>query len=128
MRRAVLTLGGTAAGLAALLTNKTHAGAITAADGMPATARTSSAAAPATDGPAATPTAAASRPAGKSPAASATRTVTGAVVNTQYGPMQVQLTMAGQKITKDIGRRPRSFPSDREMPPSFGRISRRNET
>jgi uncharacterized protein with FMN-binding domain len=29
-----------------------------------------------------------------------TRTVTGAVANTQYGPMQVQVTLAGTKITK----------------------------
>jgi len=29
-----------------------------------------------------------------------TRTVTGAVANTQYGPMQVQLTLVGQRITK----------------------------
>ena len=28
------------------------------------------------------------------------RTVTGAVASTPYGPMQVQLTLAGQKITK----------------------------
>ena len=31
--------------------------------------------------------------------ASATRTVTGTVANTQYGPMQVQVTLAGAKIT-----------------------------
>jgi len=30
----------------------------------------------------------------------ATRTVTGAVANTQYGPMQVQVTLMGQRITK----------------------------
>jgi uncharacterized protein with FMN-binding domain len=30
----------------------------------------------------------------------ATRVVTGAVAPTQYGPMQVQLTLAGQRITK----------------------------
>lgn len=110
MRRAVLTLGGTVAGLAALLSYKTHSGAIAAADGTPASAGTSPATAPAATAPAATrpaatPTAATSRSAGQSQAAPAaapatTRTVTGTVANTQYGPMQVQLTLAGQKITK----------------------------
>ena len=38
--------------------------------------------------------------AGTGQAAAAPRTVTGAVASTQYGPMQVQLTLAGQKITK----------------------------
>jgi uncharacterized protein with FMN-binding domain len=106
MRRAVLTLGGTVAGLAALLSYKTHSGAIAAAEGTPANAGTSAAtAAPVASRPAVTPTVAASRPAGtktaaSSPAPAATRTVTGTVANTQYGPMQVQLTLAGQKITK----------------------------
>jgi uncharacterized protein with FMN-binding domain len=108
MRRAVLTLGGTVAGLAALLSYKSHSGAIAAAEGTPANAGTSAAtAAPVASRPAVTPTVAASRPAGTKAAASssaapaaATRTVTGTVANTQYGPMQVQLTLAGQKITK----------------------------
>ncbi|MET7600717.1 FMN-binding protein [Streptomyces sp. NPDC005481] len=38
-------------------------------------------------------------PASKAPAAQA-RTVTGAVATTQYGPVQVRLTLAGGKITK----------------------------
>lgn len=104
MRRAVLTLGGTVAGVAALLSYKTHAGATAAADGTPANAGTSSASAAPTAGrPTATPTTSASRPGATKSATSAppaTRTVTGTVANTQYGPMQVQLTLAGQKITK----------------------------
>jgi uncharacterized protein with FMN-binding domain len=48
--------------------------------------------------------AAASRPASSTspaaPAGAAARTVTGKVANTEHGPMQVQLTLAGQKITK----------------------------
>jgi uncharacterized protein with FMN-binding domain len=105
MRRAVLTLGGTIAGLAALLTFKTHSnvpGAV-AAD-TPATPSPSASA----TGTAASPAATATRSAGAKPSAStggegastAARTVTGAVANTQYGPMQVQLTLTGQKITK----------------------------
>jgi uncharacterized protein with FMN-binding domain len=88
MLRAVATLGGTVAGLAALLAFKTHAPADTTA-GSPA-----SVVAPATG---ATTSAAASSAAMSS---AATRVVTGATVSTQHGPMQVQLTLAGQRITK----------------------------
>ncbi len=51
-------------------------------------------------GPASTP--APAPPASASPsasAASATRVITGSVVNTRYGPIQVQLTVQGSKIT-----------------------------
>lgn len=100
MRRAVLTLGGTAAGLAALLSFKTHPATV-AADTAPAA-------------PAPTPTAkhstapkqsaparhsGTSKKSAGSGATTATHTVTGAVENTQYGPMQVALTMTGKKIT-----------------------------
>jgi uncharacterized protein with FMN-binding domain len=135
MRRAVLTLGGTIAGLAALLSFKTHpvSSGVSAA-GAPGTSASaaggpgSAAAAGGPGGPAATgpagpaapaapaastaPTAAASAATGVTAPASpaskpsgtagsaATRTVTGAVANTQYGPMQVQVTLMGQRITK----------------------------
>jgi uncharacterized protein with FMN-binding domain len=49
-------------------------------------------AAPAAPAASTAPTAAAS--------AATTRTVTGTVANTQYGPMQVQVTLVGQRITK----------------------------
>ena len=106
MRRALLTLGGTAAGLAALLSFRTHS----LAAALPAPASPPSASAmtsqPMANGagsssasPAASKKASAGRMAGaRSPAAS--RTVTGTVANTQYGPMQVQLTLSGTKITK----------------------------
>jgi uncharacterized protein with FMN-binding domain len=98
MLRAVLTLAGTAAGLAALLSFKTHAGAD--ADAAPA-APPAPAMSQAAAGPA---SAAASHPAASTspaaPAGTAARTVTGTVANTEHGPMQVQLTLAGQKITK----------------------------
>jgi uncharacterized protein with FMN-binding domain len=136
MRRAVLTLGGTIAGLAALLSFKTHPvssgvfaaetpgtsmpapggpGSPAAAGGLGSAAAAAPAApapstapaAPGAPGAAAAPTAngvtAPASPAGK-PSGMAgpatTRTVTGAVANTQYGPMQVQLTLVGQRITK----------------------------
>ena len=136
MLRAAAILTGTVAGLAALLSFKSHPATIaavspeappaashaaaspaptSAAPSHPATAGKSPAVAAkspaaAAKSPAAagkSPAAAAKSPtAGKSPAApaapaaAAARTVTGTVANTQYGPMQVQLTLTGQKITK----------------------------
>ena len=93
MRRAVLTLGGTAAGLAALLSFKTHSPAAAA----PAASQ------PETSTAAASPTIAnlgASPATASSGAPSATRTVTGSAAMTPYGPMQVKITLAGQRITK----------------------------
>jgi uncharacterized protein with FMN-binding domain len=75
MLRAALTLAGTAAGLAALLSFKIQ---------TPASA-------PAAVAPATVPPSAATA-AGAVP-------LTGAVEQTQYGPMQVQVTLAGKKIT-----------------------------
>jgi uncharacterized protein with FMN-binding domain len=101
MRRALLTLGGTAAGLAALLSFKTH----TVAAAAPAPAAPASSAAAAS--PSAGGTGSSTPRSTASPTASAgagspmmTRTVTGTVANTDHGPMQVQLTLAGTKITK----------------------------
>ena len=99
MRRAVIVLGTTAAGLAALLSFKTHSLAAPAASAAPAgtPAPSAGAASPAgsADGQAASATHEAS-----APASAAARTVTGTVASTQHGPMQVQLTVAGTKITK----------------------------
>ena len=105
MRRAVIVLGSTAAGLAALLSFKTHS--VAAADPAPSapapSATTPQAAASSTGSAAAK--ASATPKAGTTTQAStatqaATRTVTGTVASTQYGPMQVQVTLAGTKITK----------------------------
>ena len=109
MRRAILTLGSTAAGLAALLSFKTHTSAADVAD--PAASPTASTA---TGAPtphitptmkpkarasmAASPKATMSAGAG-SGGSTATRTITGAVETTMYGPMQVKVTLEGQKIT-----------------------------
>lgn len=95
MLRAVLALGGTAAGLAALLSFKTHP----AAEASPA---------PMTPAPSGTSSAAPMQgaSAGKSGTSKSgtsksgtARTVTGSVASTQFGPMQVAVTMAGKKIT-----------------------------
>jgi hypothetical protein len=131
--RLLIALAGTAAGLAALLSYKTHAAGTAAAapmsgtqgGGMSAQAGGGTAASGSVVGsaspapPDSTPPAAGSGARGSaSPAAgsgargsasaaaqggtggsAATRTLTGAVVNTQYGPMQVQVTLQGSKIT-----------------------------
>jgi FMN-binding domain len=108
MRRAILALGGTIAGLALLLSFKSHGttpGA-TAATGTPGTSSPS--------GPGGSANVAGSSPGGGSASTGGgatgggtgpggspgTRTVTGAVDTTQYGPMQIALTLSGQKITK----------------------------
>jgi uncharacterized protein with FMN-binding domain len=101
MRRALLTLGGTAAGLAALLSFKTHSLAAAAPAASPPTvsAGTAQPMASGTGAGSASEAGSAATSASVSSPASA-RTVTGTVASTPYGPMQVQLTLAGTKITK----------------------------
>lgn len=126
MRRAVLTLGGTVAGIAALVAVKYQPAASTVASagtiapptagamlaqGTPSTP--SGAGRAAGTGTKAPSGRAEPRPTGKpsataTPKASgtggtgqstATRMIAGAVESTQYGPMQVQATLAGTRIT-----------------------------
>lgn len=118
MRRAVLTLGSTVAGLAALLSFKTHSAAssMTAAAAAPSTGSQSSPAAGAGAGDAAgaAPAASPTRQAAKqntqntgtqntggqgTSGGAGTRTLTGNVENTPYGPTQVAVTLTGQRIT-----------------------------
>jgi uncharacterized protein with FMN-binding domain len=120
LRRALLTIGGTVAGLAALLSFKTHPLGALASTAPPAPAAGSSSAtapsaqgigsvygtgqggAPAKQGSTAKPASTAKPGAttGRGSAASSARTVTGSVASTQYGPMQVAVTVAGTRITK----------------------------
>jgi uncharacterized protein with FMN-binding domain len=113
MRRAILTLGSTAAGLAALLSFKTHSSVADVADPASSPAASSATGAPAAPvtpttkpkarmSPAASPKASAKASASAgagSGGSTATRTITGAVETTMYGPMQVKVTLEGQKIT-----------------------------
>jgi uncharacterized protein with FMN-binding domain len=93
MRRLLLALASTAAGLAAVLSFKTHSpAAASEATAAPATRTQSGSAA----GPASTSRAADS--AGTADSAGA-RVITGHVASTQYGPMQVQVILRGSKIT-----------------------------
>jgi uncharacterized protein with FMN-binding domain len=88
MRRAALVLCSTAAGLAALFSFKAHAP-------MSAAAAPSTPAAPAAASPATT------RPATTRPAAPArTRTISSPVVATEFGHMQIKLTVVGGRITR----------------------------
>jgi len=113
-----LALGGTAAGIAALVAFKFQpAGAGTAAAGLSGTGVMPSAAGTAT-GSMNPPMGGAKPSATTKPSGSATptvgsgsggtgqstaaRVITGAVDNTPYGPMQVQITVAGKKITKAV--------------------------
>ena len=106
MLRAAVTLGATAAGLTALLTFKTHSSQPTAAPEATPTPSPALSSAGAGATPAATSSGGAKRPAsagtGGAAATTTARVVTGAVANTQHGPMQVQLTLSGTKITKVV--------------------------
>ena len=101
MRRLLLALAGTAAGLAAVLSFKTQGSAATSGMAAPVTGTQGSASAAASTGstsPKSSGGTAAAQQGGTAAAAGA-KVLTGAVDNTSYGPMQVQVTMAGSKIT-----------------------------
>jgi len=115
MRRLLLALAGTAAGLAAVLSFKTQgSAAASGAMAAPQTGTQGSASAAASTGSTSTGstgpkssggTAAAQQGGtagaqqGGTAAAAGAKVLTGAVDNTSYGPMQVQVTMEGRKIT-----------------------------
>ena len=124
MRRAILTIGGTAAGLAALLAFKTHpvgadAASMSSGSTPMATAGTGGGGADGTGtGMSASPKASAKKKmmmhgtGNATPSASSSsggmsggmsggaRTLTGAVATTMYGPMQVQVVLEGSEIAK----------------------------
>lgn len=142
MRRAIVVLGGTVAGLTALFSYKTHVAGVAVAStptspaglsmsappmtpsGSPSASATSKAATkkaapktsssasptmtaitktpsttPTTKAPRTTPTTSAPAPTKSSAPAAPSGTFTGPTVNTQYGPMQVQITVSNGKIT-----------------------------
>ena len=143
MRRAVVVLGTTAAGLAALFSYKTHVAGIAVASTSPATPAVSAsplasgsggllptspspsktatkkatpkptptkpkvthAAAPATTAASNTPTAAPTTAAPSTPAGKS-GTFTGPAENTQYGEVQVSITVSNGKITNANGNLP----------------------
>ena len=106
MRRAVLTLGGTIAGIAALLAFKFQPATSGLAAGTPAASATTgmppASTAPSKAGASGKPSASSgtSGTAGGGTQSTTAKMITGAVDNTSYGPMQVAITVAGGKITK----------------------------
>ncbi len=100
MRRVVLALGGTIAGLVMLLSFRTHMGSTAAAgvSGSSGTAGTPGTSAAGSGGSAGSAGGAASAPVS---AGSGTGTaVTGDVISTGYGPTQVQIIVSAGKIVK----------------------------
>lgn len=119
MKRAILTIVGTVAGLVLLLSFKTHQASSSGAAGAAAgtgSGTDSGAAAPA-------PSAGSSESAGTGTgsgtgktAKSTTRTVTGNTIDTRWGPVQVQVTLKDGKITKvQAIQLPSENPRDREI-------------
>ena len=101
MRRAAVALVATVAGLVLLLGYKTH--------GAPATLRPA-ALAPVVPGGGSSPSGAATSGGGSGSATQA-RTITGQTVDTQYGPVQVQVQVSGGRITAV---QPVQLPQDRQ--------------
>ena len=120
MLRAVMALGGTAVGIAALLAVKFHPAAPSTPLAGSQSLTSPSATAPSVPAPSGAASAgkkAASKPrasgggsstggtggtggSGGTGQSTTARTLTGAVDNTQYGPMQVAITVSGKTITK----------------------------
>lgn len=101
MRRVILAILGTAAGLVALLSFKSHTSAAVATPPAAVSNQTGQA-----TEPAATPSASGSGSGSSANSSSAssggtivTKTVTGDAADTRYGPVQVQITVKNGKIT-----------------------------
>jgi len=101
MRRVVLALGGTIAGLVLLLSFRTHMSstAVAGVSGAGGKTGTGGTSAPGTGGSAASAGSAAA-PAPVSAGSGTGTVVTGAVIMTGYGPTQVQVTLNAGKIVK----------------------------
>lgn len=101
MRRVVLSILGTIAGLGALLSFKTHTGVAHPLAGS-GVLRAPIATAPASPGPASSAPAgsgsASSAPASSPSSKPASKTVAGQAIQTQYGIVQVQVVLAGHSI------------------------------
>ena len=90
MRRVILAIIGTAAGLVALLSFKSHTSTAAATPPAPVSNQAGQATASA---------AASSASSSASSASTLTKTVTGNAADTMYGPVQVQITVKNGKIT-----------------------------
>ena len=103
MRRVILAIVGTAAGLVALLSFKTHStsAAATPPAAISGTSGTSGQASAQTGSRSASSSSSSSPSASKSPSsiAVAAKTVTGTAADTIYGPVEVQITVKNGKVT-----------------------------
>jgi len=117
MRRVVLAIVGTAAGLIVLLSFKTHSTSAAATPPAAISGSTSQ-----TSAPAATPSASGSSNSSRSTtsssgsAAGAARTVTGSIADTIYGPVEVQITVKNGKVTAaQAVQYPQDSPRDQQI-------------
>lgn len=101
MRRVILAIVGTAAGLVVLLSFKTHSTSAAATPPAAISGTSGQASASAAPSTGSTSSASSSASASSSPASvtSAAKTVTGTAVDTIYGPVQVQITVKNGKVT-----------------------------
>jgi uncharacterized protein with FMN-binding domain len=97
MKRVVLSLLGTVAGLVALLDFKSHGQAVHATGPLPSAGLPASSSSGPGSGTGRSGTSAPASPA-SSPSASGTQTVAGDAIETRYGIVQVQVTVSGGKI------------------------------
>jgi uncharacterized protein with FMN-binding domain len=122
MRRAIVTSAATAAGVVLLLSLKPHqtagpapvisSGAGSSGSDSGSASTSGSASASGSTGASSAPSAA------PAPASSGgtTRKISGDTVNTRYGPVQVQVTLAGSRITTvDVVKYPNEERRDREI-------------
>ncbi|MFE3876472.1 FMN-binding protein [Kitasatospora sp. NPDC059146] len=123
MRRAVVTSAATAAGVVLLLSLKPHqatgnapvissgAGSSSGAGADSGSASTSGSGSGSSSG-----SGTGSASPAPAPAGGATRKVSGDTINTRYGPVQVQVTLAGSRITGvDVVKYPTEDRRDREI-------------
>jgi uncharacterized protein with FMN-binding domain len=105
MKRVLLSITGTVLGLVALLSFKSNAhpissGAALPSAALPGSSSSSSAGGATPSGSSAPPDpAGSSSTPGRSPASATAKTVAGDAIQTQYGVVQVQITVSGKKIT-----------------------------
>jgi uncharacterized protein with FMN-binding domain len=124
MRRALLAIFGTIAGLVGLLSFKTHTTPVATvpaavATTVPSASPSSAAPAPTSTGSAssATPSpSATASPSAAATTAAATKTVTGDSIDTRWGPVQVKITVSNGKITSATAvDYPENNPRDEEI-------------
>jgi uncharacterized protein with FMN-binding domain len=117
MRRVILAIVGTVAGLVVLLSFKTHSTSAAATPPAAISGTGGQASAP-TGSPSASSSSSSSPSASKSPSsiAGAAKTVTGTAADTIYGPVQVQITVKDGKVTAaQAVQYPQGSPRDQQI-------------